>query len=139
MSEGTPITSTKYMDAQYYPKLKTVLIQAKADYVPEADFKETFNTVKRFIGSNKVEKTIFDKSRLKVFHQDSMTWYHVEWKAELLHLYGIKSHRKILPDDDLFKQSVNIGREKIAREHNNFDFNDYDIQYKNSLKEALED
>ena len=128
----------KNLVIKYLPEERTVLISATSEYIPEDEFKEAFNEVKGLVGKKNVDKFVFDKSQLKVFHQRSMTWYHVVWKKEMKELYGITKHIKILPDDDLFKDSVNIGREKIARENPGFSFNDYQIQYRNSLDDALQ-
>lgn len=137
MSKTREIISNKYIEANYHPDKLTVVIKAVTDYIPEQEFKDAFNEVKNFVGEHKATKIVFDKSDLDVFHQDSMTWYHVEWKAELRKKYNIVKHRKILPEDELFNQSVQIGREKIERENNNFKFADYDIQYKDSLEDAM--
>lgn len=137
MSETRRILTTKFLHADYYPGKKIVLISADAEYIPEIDFKDAFQKVRDYIATNDTEKIIFDKSNLKVFHQASMTWYHVIWKKDLLDSFGITQHRKILPEDELFKQSVQIGRERIKHEHPDFHFDDYNIIYKDSLEKAL--
>ena len=100
------------------------------------DFQNHFNTIGNFIKKNKTVKFIFDKSSLKVFHQPSMEWYHTIWKKEMAN-YGLKSYRKILPNLQYFKMSVKIGKERIIKENPDFRFEDYDIQYYDTLKEAL--
>jgi hypothetical protein len=108
-------------------------------YVPEQSFRELFAQIGEFVKKSKdvIQKFIFDKSKLTTFHQASMVWYHVEWKPEMLK-YGLCSYRKILPADTLFKKSVEIGRNKIAQEHPSFEWDKYDIQYCESIEEALE-
>ena len=108
-------------------------------YVPEQSFRELFMQIGDFVkkGKDVIQKFIFDKRKLTTFHQASMVWYHVEWKPEMLK-YGLRSYRKILPTDTLFKKSVEIGRNKIAQEHPEFEWDKYDIQYCESVEEALE-
>ena len=71
-----------------------------------------------------------------VFHQPSMEWYFVEWK-EKMYNHGLKTHRKILPKDAVFRQSVKIGRDKINREYPQGKFHKMDIQYFETLDEAI--
>jgi hypothetical protein len=51
---------------------------------------------------------------------------------------GLTKHRKILPEDNLFRKSVEIGREKIKKDHPNFDFDALDIVYVESVEEGFE-
>jgi hypothetical protein len=50
---------------------------------------------------------------------------------------GLKQHRKILPNDEVFKQSVKIGRDKINKLYPNGKFHEMDIQYSSSLEDAI--
>ena len=65
-----------------------------------------------------------------------MEWYFVEWK-EKMYNKGLKTHRKILPQDPVFRQSVKIGREQISEKYPNGKFNLMDIAYSNDLEDAL--
>jgi hypothetical protein len=49
----------------------------------------------------------------------------------------LKTHRKILPQDNVFRQSVKIGREKIKMENPSLNTEKMDIQYKETLEEAI--
>jgi hypothetical protein len=99
-------------------------------------FKETFNFIGELVKKEKITKLVFDKRKLSVFHQPSMEWYFVEWKEKMFDL-GLKTHRKILPNDEVFRQSVKIGREKINIAHPNGKFKLMDIAYSESLEQAL--
>lgn len=74
---------------------------------------------------------------MNVFDQDSMVWYFVEWKAEMAR-YGLTAHRKLLPDDEVFQESVKLGREKLARENSDAAFHHLDIRYSKSIAEAID-
>jgi hypothetical protein len=108
----------------------------KVGYVPEQNFRELFGRIGEFVKSNSTKKFIFDKTSLRTFNQASMTWYHVQWKESMLQ-YGLKTYRKLLPHDSFFRKSVEIGRTKITTEHPEFDWNKFDIQYFETLEEAL--
>lgn len=112
------------------------IVEALSTYIPIDQFKEVFEIVGKLVKERKITKLIFDKRKLTVFHQPSMEWYFVEWKDQMFDL-GLKTHRKILPENDVFKQSVKIGREKIKNIHPNGKYNLMDIQYSNSLEEAI--
>jgi hypothetical protein len=112
------------------------LVEATANYIPLEQFKEIFNFIGELASREKLTKLIFDKRKLSVFHQPSMEWYFVEWKEKMFD-DGLKTHRKILPKDDVFRQSVRIGRDKINKMYPSKKFNQMDIQYAESIEEAL--
>lgn len=112
------------------------LIQATATYIPIESFQEIFKAMGEIVVSNKITALIFDKRSLKVFHQPSMEWYFVEWKGEMA-AHGLINHFKILPDDQVFKQSVKLGREQINKKHPHAKYRELNIQYANSVEEAL--
>jgi hypothetical protein len=113
-----------------------VVVEATASYIPLERFMEIFNFISELKPVGGISKLIFDKRKLSVFHQPSMEWYFVDWK-EKMYDQGLRIHRKILPRDDVFRQSVRIGRDKIAKAHPTRKFNLMDIQYCESLEEAL--
>jgi hypothetical protein len=114
----------------------TAIIEALTNYIPLEPFKEIFNFVGELAKEKKIIKLIFDKRKLTVFHQPSMEWYFVEWKEKMFD-QGLSIHRKILPADDVFRQSVRIGREKIDKNYPTKKFNQMDIQYAETIEEAL--
>jgi hypothetical protein len=113
------------------------IVEATSTYIPIEEFKTIFNEIGKLVASKKITKLIFDKRKLTVFHQPSMEWYFTEWKEQMWHK-GLKTHRKILPDNKVFQQSVKIGREKIKEENPNLKFNDMDIQYKDTIQDAID-
>ena len=115
---------------------QSVIIRSKSTYIPIEEFQKIFNFAETLIKEHKINKTIFDKRSLKVFHQPSMQWYFTEWKERLFGL-GIKKHIKILPDDFVFKSSVKIGRDKIDQLFPNALYHQTSIVYAENLAEAL--
>lgn len=115
---------------------KTGVLQATTDYIPIEEFKKIFNFIGEYVKLGKVNKLVFDKRKLSVFHQPSMEWYFVHWKEEMFD-HGLRTHRKILPADHVFEQSVKIGREKIDKDYPNGKFHQMDIQYFNTIEEAI--
>jgi hypothetical protein len=113
------------------------VVEATANYIPLEPFKEIFNFIGDLIETKGITKLVFDKRKLSVFHQPSMEWYFIEWKEKTFDL-GLKTHRKILPVDDVFRQSVRIGREKINKAYPAKKFNSMDIQYFESVEEAIQ-
>lgn len=128
----------KHVELLVWKEKKILLIRATATYIPMEEFKEVFTKASEIIGKERLTKTIFDKTKLTVFHQPSMEWYFVEWKEELFVKYGLKMHRKILPADNVFVQSVKLGRMKIEKNYPNGKYKELDIQYAKSVEEAVE-
>jgi hypothetical protein len=113
------------------------VVEATANYIPLDPFKEIFNYIGDLTKAKGITKLIFDKRKLSVFHQPSMEWYFTEWKEKTFDL-GLKIHRKILPVDDIFRQSVRIGRDKINKAYPTKKFNLMDIQYFETVEEAVQ-
>ena len=116
---------------------KTLMVEATGTYIPIEEFKQIFSYIGEVTQKEKIEKLIFDKRNLTVFHQPSMEWYFVHWKEDMAK-HGLNTHRKLLPDDQVFVQSVNIGREQIANKYPQGKFNQMDIQYMNTIDDAIE-
>ena len=112
------------------------IVESTSTYIPIEQFKEIFHSIGDLVKTKKITKLIFDKRSLTVFHQPSMEWYFVEWKEKMFDL-GLKTHRKILPQDEVFRQSVKIGREKIKNTHPNGKYTLMDIQYSETLEDAI--
>lgn len=115
---------------------EVAIVEAAASYIPIEQFKEIFAAIGDLVKEKKITKLIFDKRKLTVFHQPSMEWYFVEWKEQMFEL-GLKTHRKILPQDEVFKQSVKIGREKIKANHPLGKYLQMDIRYADTLEDAI--
>ncbi len=115
---------------------QVAVVEALSTYIPIDQFKEVFNFIAELVAKEKITKLVFDKRNLTVFHQPSMEWYFVEWKEKMFNL-GLKTHRKILPKDEVFRQSVKIGREKINSTHPNGKYKLMDISYSESIDQAI--
>ena len=114
----------------------TAIVEALTNYIPLIPFKEIFEYIGVLAKEKKLKKLIFDKRKLSIFNQPSMEWYFIEWK-EKMYDQGLTIHRKILPTDDVFRQSVRIGREKINKNFPDKKYNKMDIQYAETIEEAL--
>lgn len=135
----TQLVDNKYAQVVVLDDAATIVCTLKTDYVPMKDFQETFEQIGEYINEhpNKISKMILDKRHLKVFHQASMVWYHVEWKSAMKP-YGLVAYRKLLPDDTFFRKAVEIARKNILKEHPEFRFEDFDIRYCETMDEALQ-
>lgn len=114
-----------------------IFCQLNEEYTPIENFKETFNLISELAKKNKYSKFIFDKRALRTFHQPSMEWYFITWKQDMLKL-GINTHRKVLPELDWFKKAVQIAKIDLEAKFPENVFKKLDIQYCNSIEEAIE-
>ena len=140
LTEGESGTKATFKTAKIYLEetSNVLIVESLRSYILIEEFKEIFYKVNELIAEFQVAKLLFDKRKLKVFHQPSMEWYFVEWKDTAYDL-GIRIIRKLLPDDSVFIQSVKIGITKIKSEYPDAKFNLMDIQYSNTLEEALKE
>lgn len=114
-----------------------IIIKASDNYIPIEEFKKLFAKATELIREHNIQKVIFDKRRLQVFHQPSMEWYYVHWKEALLK-EGLKTHRKLLPDDKVFQKSVELGKAKIMEKYPRIRLDEMDIQYFDTLQDAVD-
>lgn len=130
---------TAFKNANIYlvKDTSTAVIEASGAYITMEEFKKVFSYMSDLIVEHGVKKLVFDKRELMVFHQPSMEWYFVEWKEKMFD-HGLKTHRKILPQDLVFRESVKIGREKINKTYPHGKFHEMDIQYFETLEDAIE-
>jgi len=115
---------------------KIVICELLADYIPIEDFKETFTQIGSIIKSGDYQKFIFDKRSLRAFHQPTMEWYFIHWKKEMLG-FGLKTHRKILPAEKWFEKMVQIAKQQILETYPDNIIDQLDIQYCDSIEEAI--
>lgn len=121
----------------YVKETPTCILEVTESYIPIEEFQLIFNSMTDFIAKKGLKKFIFDKRNMKVFHQPSMEWYFTEWKDQLYDL-GLLTIRKLLPDDKLFALSVENGKKIIDLRYPNGRYTQMDIQYKDSIEEAIE-
>jgi hypothetical protein len=100
------------------------------------DFKEAFLEIGVLIKSGGFEKFIFDKRALRAFHQPTMEWYFIHWKKEMLG-YGVKTHRKILPEEKWFEKMVQLAKAQILADHPDHIIDQLDIAYCDTLEAAI--
>lgn len=118
--------------------LRIIVCELSAEYVPIERFQEIFHAAAPLIQKYKIEKFVFDKQQLKIFHQASMEWYFLIWKKDMYE-YGLKKYRKILPQNNpSFAFAVEAGKAKIMRENKDTIIPLLDIQYCTNLKDAIE-
>jgi hypothetical protein len=108
----------------------------KAEYVPISDFRKTFKALESEVKKGGYKRFVFDKRSLRTFHQPSMEWYFLEWKTEVFN-YGLKEHRKILPDLKWFVKAVEIAKKDLDSRLPDDVRKQLQISYCNSLEEAI--
>lgn len=131
------LDSTKQADLLHVEGEATLIIQATKNFIPLRSFKDIFYKATEIIKDKGITKIIFDKRKLKIFHQPSMLWYFTDWKEEMVE-QGVKTHRKLLPSSPVFQESVKRCREQIIRDYPDLKVHQLDIQYCDSLEEAIQ-
>ncbi len=126
----------KHFRVNYDSTRKLLICTTLSQFIPKDEFMTVFEEMTKLLRTVHLETMIFDKTSLRTFDQPSMSWYHTEWKPNAKNL-GLRRHRKILPKDIVFRTSVKVGRSKILKDYPEFRFEDYDIQYFESMEEAL--
>jgi hypothetical protein len=133
------VENNRLAEILYIAERKTAIIITKTEYLPMDKFRELFEGLTIFMEKKPVSTLIFDKRSLRVFHQPSMEWYYTEWKTVMLQKHGLRNHYKLLPQDSMFRKSVEIGRGKIlASVAENSPLKQLNICYFETLEEAME-
>jgi hypothetical protein len=126
----------RYARVWFNRSRKTIICELLTDYVPIEDFKEAFLEIGELVKTGGFEKFIFDKRALRAFHQPTMEWYFIHWKKEMLG-YGVKTHRKILPEEKWFEKMVQIAKAQILTQYPDNIIGQLDIAYCDTLEAAI--
>jgi hypothetical protein len=126
----------RYARVWFNRSKKTIICELLTDYVPIEDFKEAFLEIGELVKTGGFEKFIFDKRALRAFHQPTMEWYFIHWKKEMLG-YGVKTHRKILPEEKWFEKMVQIAKAQILTQYPDNIIDQLDIAYCDTLEVAI--
>ncbi len=118
------------------PSNQMIICELLVDYIPIEDFKEIFARIGEIVKAGNYQKFIFDKRSLRAFHQPTMEWYFIHWKKDMLE-YGITKHRKILPAEKWFEKMVQIAKAQILQNYPENIIEHLDIQYCDSIEEAI--
>ncbi|MDP1801758.1 MAG: hypothetical protein Q8L81_10425 [Bacteroidota bacterium] len=118
-------------------KLKMAICFADEEYIPIDNFKEMFLHVSVLIEKFEIKHLVFDKRKLRTFHQPSMEWYFAVWKPAIKNK-GLVNHYKILPKLDWFEKAVEAGKYEIFQKFSKEILNGIRITYVNSIEEAVE-
>jgi hypothetical protein len=127
----------RFAKVVYHEASKTIICELKSEYVPIEHFKDIFYKISELVKKGVNQKFIFDKRALRAFHQPSMEWYFVVWKKEM-YQFGLKIHRKILPNESWFRKSVEIAKLQIVQNYPDNIVDKLDIRYCESIQEAIE-
>ncbi len=131
------IHQNSYTSLYYNQALKLAVCVADEEYIPIDYFKSMFLSISDLIEQFPIKHLVFDKSKLKAFHQPSMEWYFAVWKP-VIKTKGLTSHYKILPELDWFIQSVEAGKHEIFDKYGKNIINGITIKYVGSVDEAIE-
>src|SRR4051812_45781969 len=72
-------------------QLKMAICFADEEYIPIDNFKEMFLNISVMIEKVEIKHLVFDKQKLRTFHQPSMEWYFAVWKPAMKNK-GLISH-----------------------------------------------
>lgn len=143
MREPVPETFTLFArlpeaDIFYDRTSATVLIITKINFIPIEAFKAVFARASALMEEKEVNRVIFDKRSLTIFHQPSMEWYYLDWKQRMFNEHRLSRHDKILPKDELFRNSVARAREQIFKANPGHTIQKIKAVYFNNIQEALD-
>ena len=131
------IHNCQYSNVYFNKELQLALCVAEKEYIPIDNFKDIFLSISQLVNEFPIKHLVFDKSKLRTFHQPSMEWYFAIWKPTVKE-NGLSSHFKILPELDWFTKSVEAGRHEILKKYSNNILDGITIEYVNSLESAIE-
>ena len=120
----------------YCSEKKQLLIQSVAPHITGIEFKEIFTQAAEAITEHKLTTCIFDKRSLLIFHQPSLFWYYRFWKPQQLRENGLVDHRKIMPNDELFRSAVRLSFESLKNKIDTHYLNEIEIRYFENIEEA---
>lgn len=136
--EFTLKSKSAFASLYFNKELKLAICVAETEYIPIDNFKETFIYISEMIKNTEINHLIFDKQKLRTFHQPSMEWYFAVWKPTVK-IKGLVNHYKILPKLDWFEKAVEAGKYEIFQKFSKEILNGITITYVNSVDNAIDD
>jgi hypothetical protein len=131
------ISQNDYASLYYNEELQLAICEANEEYIPIDYFKSIFLAISDLIQEFPICHLIFDKRKLRTFHQPSMEWYFAIWKPEIK-IKGLINHYKILPAIDWFAKSVEAGRHEIFHKYGKDIIEGISITYVDSIETVVE-
>lgn len=131
------ISNTLCSSLYYNKNLEMALCVAEVEYIPIDTFKTIFLSISDLIEHYPIKHLLFDKRKLRTFHQPSMEWYFAIWKPEIKKK-GLTNHYKILPELEWFVQSVNAGKFEIYNKYPKDILTGITISYVDSIESAID-
>ena len=131
------LAENRFIKLLYDAQNEAIICLPISDLVPTEVFKVFFLLAADEIKAKNAKRMVFDKRSLRLFDQAAMIWYYVELKPLIKVNTGMITYRKILPEDENFRLNVQIGKKFIVQQNPDFQFADYDIQYVETLSDAL--
>lgn len=133
------VINDEYGKVYLLPDQKILICELSKEYVPLNNFREIFKATTPFIEKFQVEKVILDKQNLRIVDKLSMEWYYLVWKQQIYER-GVIKHRKILPKNlPEFEKEVSLLHNKLLADYKDSMLNKLDIQYKNTIIEAIQE
>lgn len=139
MTKHELVLKMTFKNANIYRVKNTsvAVVEASGVYITIEEFKSIFGYMSNFIITHKIQKLVFDKRELMVFHQQSMRWHFIEWKEKMFD-HNLIAYRYILPKDPEFRSKVKKEREHINKIYEDSKFHKMDIKYSDTLNDAIE-
>lgn len=131
------IYDCEYSKLYYNNELMMAICLAEQEYIPISNFKSMFLKISDLIEKFPIKHLIFDKRKLRTFHQPSMEWYFAIWK-QIVKEKELVSHYKILPELDWFEKAVEAGKHEIIKKYSKEILNGINIFYVKSIEEVIE-
>lgn len=131
------IDKSLYSSLYFNASLKMAICVADQDYIPIKNFKQIFVQTTLLSEQFEIKHFVFDKRKLRTFHQPSMEWYFSVWKPAMRDK-GLVSHFKLLPEMEWFVKAVEAGKHEIYQKFGKDIVNGISIDYVNTLEEAIQ-
>lgn len=128
---------TEYASLFVNEDLKLAVCIADEEYIPIESFKALFIEVSKLLSETDIVNFVFDKSKLRTFHQPSMEWYFAIWKPNMREK-GLVNHYKILPKLEWFVKAVEAGKWEIFQKYGKDIVKGIDIYYVDSISQVVD-
>jgi hypothetical protein len=114
------------------------VVEATSAHIPKTQFQEMFIAIGQSIIKGGYKKLVFDMSILQFYQEATFDWYFMVWKERMV-LHGLRKHRIILPHNELIRDGVELSRQKVYEVFPQEKYSEFDIQYVESVNEAISD
>ncbi|OJJ20136.1 hypothetical protein BKI52_16830 [marine bacterium AO1-C] len=130
------ILKSQQVNVFYVGSKQALICQVNAD-INLKKFKETLIQLVPVTQKLKICQLVVDRRNMFTIHFPSLEWFYAIWLPQMIKS-GVRRLHIVLPENELFRFSLRIGKQRILKEHPQLLHQDLPPNFYKNLKEVFQ-